>query len=55
MKKQRYIKWVRKRVPLLDEQNQVVDQKRLLNHLDHIVQQLVPYQDGIAKLLGELR
>ncbi len=41
-------------VPLLDEQNQVVDQKRLLNQLDHIAQQLVPYQDGIARLLGEL-
>ena len=40
-------------IVLLDEQDQIVYQKRLPNHWEHIAQQLEPYQDRIAGLVVE--
>src|SRR5262245_2680293 len=40
-------------VVLLDEQDRVVYQKRLPNHLEHIVQQLSPYQEALEGVVVE--
>lgn len=40
-------------VVLLDEQDRVVYQKRLPNHLEHIVQQLSPFQEAIEGIVVE--